>query len=253
MPVVFTRFRKSGPFRLSFRCLSVTESGFVRVVYVLFGYIPSLPIDVMSLNTNAEQLIGEHGTTLDDYTLTLVDRIKTIHDWVKQELMIRHDNMKANQANVIAPQYEIGDLVWVKDYSAIKGLNQKLALPYSGPYIIVNKTSDVNYTVESLKVKPGQSKKKVMNVNVDKLKPFTERIIDLMPEDELLPVAPTIEDDNEEEQEDEQEEVKQSDDNVSQPISSDTERRYPTRTRRVVELGANVLYDSALPWRYYKQ
>jgi len=47
------------------------------------------------------------------------------------------------------PSYQIGDKVWVYIPRTFKGLSTKLLHPWSGPYRVIEKTSPVNYKIET--------------------------------------------------------------------------------------------------------
>ncbi|CAC5380463.1 unnamed protein product [Mytilus coruscus] len=65
--------------------------------------------------------------------------------------------------------YAIGDKIWVFNPSTKPGLSTKLLHNWHGPYVIIDKLSDVNY-----KIQMCDSKKSEQTVHVNRIKQFVD-------------------------------------------------------------------------------
>jgi len=63
--------------------------------------------------------------------------------------------------------FKIGEKVLLKDETLRRGRSKKLEAPWTGPYRITEKVSDVNYKI--------QIKRKTICVHANRLKPFVEQ------------------------------------------------------------------------------
>lgn len=70
--------------------------------------------------------------------------------------------------------YVPGDLVWLWTPIRRRGLSQKLLADYAGPYVILDRLSEVNYTIARL-TSNGRRSCKSEVTHVARLKPFTRR------------------------------------------------------------------------------
>uniref|UniRef100_A0A6V7LZN9 RNA-directed DNA polymerase n=1 Tax=Bracon brevicornis TaxID=1563983 RepID=A0A6V7LZN9_9HYME len=105
----------------------------------------------------------------DDYAQELRERLRAswqiagdnIED-AKEKSKLQYDK---NAKDIV---FHIGDQVLMKNNMVRPGRTKKLTQPWIGPYVIVEKNSDVNYTVKS------GNKKKTQRVHVNQLRPFVE-------------------------------------------------------------------------------
>ncbi|XP_023220822.1 uncharacterized protein LOC111622643 [Centruroides sculpturatus] len=67
------------------------------------------------------------------------------------------------------PQYKVGDRVLLKEVVTPKGLKQKLAPRWSGPFRIIEILSPVNFRIENINTR------RKLNVHADRIKPTTAR------------------------------------------------------------------------------
>jgi hypothetical protein len=247
---------------------------------LIYGRVPALPIDRMYLTT--EQTMQD--IDLYEFTRLMKERIKLANDIVYDRLNERKRRIEEKNSIIDVPEFEIGEIVLIRDPAAVAKLNSKLAMQYFGPYVIINKTSDINYVVEEVNIQQGRKKKKRMVVHVEKMKRYNndsrfdndqvgidnENEIASEMEDELIYSAfdnnvqdelSTHESLNNNALPIEQQETKEQQD-ISSSMSIDRDNNMesivePRRSKRVrrarTDLGATVLYDSSLPLGYYKQ
>jgi hypothetical protein len=81
------------------------------------------------------------------YASELTKRLSDTHHRVREILEKVNEARVVNDVKCVLPVYEIGTLVWLFDPTTKKGLSRKLVRRWTGPYTIIEKHSDVNYTI----------------------------------------------------------------------------------------------------------
>jgi hypothetical protein len=78
----------------------------------------------------------------------------------------RRGKKELYNAKTVLHKYRPGDLVWYLKEMREKGICTKLQLPYSGPYVIVKKLTDLDYRIQF----DARGKQKTIHHN--KLEPY---------------------------------------------------------------------------------
>lgn len=73
--------------------------------------------------------------------------------------------------------FEPGDLVWLWTPLRQRGLSEKLLAHYVGPFVVLNRVSDLNYTISRLTTS-GRRCRKTQVVHIARLKRFRQRDTD---------------------------------------------------------------------------
>ena len=151
-------------------------------------------------------------------------------------MLVREHGSKEHQrqkefydAKVHGEPYKIGDFVWLH-LSPPKGTSHKLHHPWTGPYKVIKKVSDVTYQIQHLY---GNRQCKV--IHFDRLKPCSREVIQSLQHSRPMPVEPTIYQSTCHSSQDLIVELLDDYDDDAElqlpPLSTaDSVRRYPTRT-----------------------
>ena len=108
---------------------------------LVLGKEVTLPIDLM-FETETQESAG-------DYVAELRDRIRLAHDRAREQLKTSTRTYKRYyDRNVIRKCYKPGEFVWLKDERRRKGYSPKLQFAYEGPYMVVNRLTDVVYRIQ---------------------------------------------------------------------------------------------------------
>ncbi len=145
---------------------SVHEATGVTPAAMTFGSEIRLPVDLLLGNpemTNPE-MDRNYGS---DYVTDLEQNILQIHEFARTRLNLASDAMKRNyDVKTSYTAYHEGDAVWYYNPQRKIGVCSKLMRPWTGPYKVITKLSDILYRIrQSLRHKPRV-------VHHDKLKPF---------------------------------------------------------------------------------
>jgi len=104
----------------------------------------------------------------DDYAEKLKRRLRAT-----QQVAKSHISEAKIKAKIYADQdtntktFKIGDKVFLQDETLRRGRSKKLKAPWTGPYCVTEKLSDVNYKI--------QIKRKTICVHTNRLKPFVNQ------------------------------------------------------------------------------
>jgi hypothetical protein len=120
--------------------------------YLQFGRDARLTVDVV-LGRRPEYKQGVH-----EYALELSQNLFDVHTRVRDILKSVNERRQEMIEKESLPQFSIGDEVLLYDPTTQKGLSRKLVRRWQGPYIIIEKHSDVTYAI----MKDG--KKQVVHV-----------------------------------------------------------------------------------------
>ena len=142
-----------------------TESTQFTPFYLMFGRMPLHPIDTIVL---------PNVTSSHDSVRETVLRMQEAREIARQNIIEAQTKMKERydqKAN--PPLFEPGDLVWIYFPQIMVGGSRKFFHNYSGPYILVKKTSPSNFEVAH-----AHNNKKLRNiVHVNRMKRFHHRAI----------------------------------------------------------------------------
>lgn len=139
---------------------------------IIFGRKAKLPIDLMvseSVALNSEEALSERSNSVEpseddeliraieslespeeyeQYVEQLKMRLKIIAKYVVHNNDVRMERGKLIHDRKLAPiRYEPGDLVLRVDKTGQKGLSKKLKMPWSGPYVVLERLSDLTYKI----------------------------------------------------------------------------------------------------------
>jgi hypothetical protein len=125
---------------------------------LLFGHKASIPT---SLKENPEIHYN-----YDDYYAELKARLQHSHQ-IARETIIREKEKSKNRydSNVNQQNFSPGDKVWLTNDAKAPGKSKKLEPRFKGPFTVLSKDSDVNYTI--------LVNKKPTTVHVNRLKKFS--------------------------------------------------------------------------------
>ena len=142
---------------------SVHETTGESPVRMLFGREPQLPVDLMIGTLPVEVVSEEPGVP---YVVNLRDKLHVIHDLAREHMLqasSRQKKMYDFRKNFRA--YALGDTVYLHSLVCKKGTSPKFHSPWTGPYLVVGKISDLVYQIQLT------SKSDVKIVHHDRLKP----------------------------------------------------------------------------------
>ena len=128
---------------------------------------PLKPNILITNNDNpTETFIEEQSPeNVDSYAKHLTDRLKTTHQITLKALKETQDKARALFQKKQLTIFSTGGLVLLKIIPLLKG-NNKFKNRYSGPHIVIQKLTDVNYKIKNT------LNNKVDTVHYDRLKPY---------------------------------------------------------------------------------
>jgi len=136
---------------------SVHESTRYSPFYMMFGRNIQLPIDIMYGRA------PEEPQETVEYTRRLRDSLEASHDMARTHLQAAQRRQKDYyDRRVTGKPFEVEDRVLLSVSAVKPGLSQKLHHQWQGPYIILDKVSDVNYHIQ---LETGQGRKQVVHFN----------------------------------------------------------------------------------------
>jgi hypothetical protein len=100
------------------------------------------------------------------YALQLTKQLTDTHHRVREILEQVNENREADNEQQAVPSYKIGDQVLLFDPTTREGVSKKLVKRWQGPYTVIEKHSDVVYTIMK-----GEKQQKV---NIERLRFFSE-------------------------------------------------------------------------------
>jgi len=135
--------------------------------FILYGRDPVLPGEALLTYS------GEHYRSTTDYINDLQFTLSWSWNFVKNQLEDARNKYLAKNTNLkYIPSYQVGDRVWLLIPSkALKtSSTAKFVHPWIGPYVIVERRSDVTYRIRR---ESGNTATQV--VNITRLKPIVPR------------------------------------------------------------------------------
>ena len=130
---------------------------------VFFGREITAPVDVeFGLPPGEKRKVQE-------YVQELIEDLETVHETVRKNIL---EKMKVNKKNydlkVLQREYQVGDVVYIKDKTKIKDIPRKLRPVWKGPAMVIHKYSSFVYKC--------RLHQKTLIVNHDMMKPSTGKI-----------------------------------------------------------------------------
>ncbi|KAM0731592.1 Retrovirus-related Pol polyprotein from transposon 412 [Formica fusca] len=105
--------------------------------------------------------------TYDDYAQELKEKLRASQQVAKEHLKNEKIKTKENYDKKTKEiKLKVGEKILLYDETVRRGRSKKLDSLWSGPYTIIEKNSEVNYTI-----KRGR---KTIRVHINRLKPFIE-------------------------------------------------------------------------------
>ena len=137
------------------------KTGFTPNMLML-GSEVKMPSDVMFSDVSDSQEPESFGS----YVESIRNKMRKAHKVAQEHLKVKAKRQKDNyDAKSSFNHYCVGDYVWYLTERRQIGENPKLYMPYKGPYVIVDKLSDIDFVIQACPT----DKYKVINRN--KLKP----------------------------------------------------------------------------------
>jgi hypothetical protein len=143
---------------------SVQESTGESPHMMMYGENMTLPVDLFSFPSEPEQ----DKDLRTDYGRELREQLRVAHERARVSLKkAAGRQMKTYDGKgVLRKPYAEGTFVWLHNEIRRKGYNPKLQFKWDGPYLVLNRLSDVVYRIQ----KSSKSKPKV--IHFDRLKPY---------------------------------------------------------------------------------
>ena len=133
--------------------------------YLMYGRQARIPvIDIMFKSTNHEVQHLEYALQLRNTLQEAYDRTRE-HMGAKQEVQKQLYDRKVH-----SEPFKVGDIVWLHSPVIKRGQSKKLHHPWTGPYTVVKRLSDITYRIAH-----PTSKRQHQVVHFDRLKRCRER------------------------------------------------------------------------------
>lgn len=146
--------------------------------YLMFGFEARLPIDI------AYGIKRPISTSVGDYAFNMKQRLEGAYARVRENLGTAHRvQSESYNRRTHGEPYKENDLVWLHNPAIPQGESIKLHHPWTEPYKVLKKISDVDY-----RIKEVYGKKPAVVVHFNRLKPCPSGI--------RLPVPPPLEETN---------------------------------------------------------
>ena len=171
---------------------SVQSSTGYTPFYLMFGREAQLPLDIL-YGTNQPTAVHSMG----EYAKQLQNRLLTAYELVREHISTQHQRQKTlYDKKVHGKPYKPGDLVWLHSPVPPRGSSHKLYHPWTGPFKVVKKLSEVTYRLQQVQ-RPRT--RKVVHFDRLKLCRDGNNVLDTHPQaaEDNVPTqsAPSAEDD----------------------------------------------------------
>ena len=144
---------------MAYRATPIVTTGF-SPFYLLYGREMPLP-STENLNAKASRENSDHHKRLQNLKASL----KSAYKMVKRANRKSHlNNKRLRDRKAKLRKFELGDLVYLYCPAMKPGLSRKFRKPWSGPFKITTKISDLNYEIVG-----HNGKKQTVHVNRLKL------------------------------------------------------------------------------------
>ena len=136
---------------------SIHETTGYSPFFLVYGREARLPVDVM-FGDSQSTAFSSPSEFVRDLRSTLVDA----YDIVRQTAQSQQARQKdLYDAKIFGDPYGKGDMVWLHNPAIKPGCSRKLNHPWSGPYKVIERISEVTYCIQHLR----NRKKKVVHFN----------------------------------------------------------------------------------------
>ena len=133
---------------------------------LMLGRELSLPIDLTMEAGNLGEVVDSYPET--DFAYNLRKGMQRAHQRARDNMAeSARRQKKTYDRKAEGSSFRIGDFVWLHNTAKTKGVSPKLQQRWHGPYLIIDKLSDVTCRIQERK----NAKKRV--VHVDRLKPYS--------------------------------------------------------------------------------
>ena len=150
---------------------------------MMLGRETTLPIDVLVETPSPEE-------EKDDYAYRLRCNLQDVHEQARSKLKLAASKQRETyDRNTVARTFKRGDWVWLKGTQRKRGMTPKLMMKWVGPYLVMNKLSDVVYRIQQslrsdpkvvhlnrLKMYNGPSRKDWLNTQKARRNPMRSRV-----------------------------------------------------------------------------
>ena len=166
----------------SYRACPATRSTGHSPFMLLYGREPTLPLDIHLT------VPSEIPATICDHLALLISKLETVRHYAIKNLEEHSTQMKTQaDKSVHITDFKIGDVVYVYTPHVKVHTSKKLAMLWSGPYILTEKLSDILFKLRRL----SDNKLISVPVHVNRFKQAT--IFRERPLNEVLPDLPVSE------------------------------------------------------------
>ena len=149
---------------------SVQSSTGYTPFYLMLGRQAQLPVDIIYRPSCTDLQSASPPTSA--YASELQNRLLRAFDLVRDHTSMHHERQKAfYDRKVYGKLYTPGDSVWLYSPVPQRGTSRKLYHPWTGPFKVVKKISDVTYRIQQ---QQGKRVRKI--VHFDRLKPCSHNI-----------------------------------------------------------------------------
>ena len=115
-------------------------------------------------NITASDALGHRD--VHAYAVELTQKLTDTHQRVREILEKVNEEREIYNDECMLPVHEVGDQVLLFDPTTSKGMSRKLVRRWTGPYTVIQKNSDVNYTI--------MKKDKTQKVHVERLRKYND-------------------------------------------------------------------------------
>ena len=114
---------------------------------LMFGRKPKIPIDLVYPDT----MLEEEAVSYDEYTRELKENLIATFARVQENRDFHMDKAKLiYDRQIRPPNFDVGDLVLVKDSKTTPGKNKKLSNRWEGPYKVLANINNINYKLQKM-------------------------------------------------------------------------------------------------------
>ena len=130
--------------------------------FLMYGRQARIPVDLM-YNPDSPDELPHH-----EYAALIRNTLEDAYSSVREHMTAKQEHQKEMyDQKVHGKLYEVGDLVWLHSSVVPRGQSKKLHHPWTGPYQVVKRLSDITYRIRNLK-----TKRQRQVVHFNRLKPY---------------------------------------------------------------------------------
>ena len=149
------------PVMMAYRT-TVNETTRETPFFMLFGREAQLPVELQYQAPRAlSQSVPQYIRCLADTFHDAYDRVRAVTSLAQRRQKKSHDHAASSNS------FTVGDLVWRSTPKVKPGTSSKFHLPWSGPYRIIKKLSDVTFRIQN----PALLRQRVV-IHADNIKPY---------------------------------------------------------------------------------